>query len=755
MMLKEVVAVKAYENIKRYSNENGPDVTVVGRKIIEDECKYFKDIDGTGKISAVNDWRNPPSVRAAAYASVLSVEEKIGLLFTAQCRMGMHAHLPNPMLQRMGAEFDVKVDETGILDETVMTMKTIFGRQTAPGTTESIKKLFQRNMIFRENPQPEDLVKWIDQLQAVAEVCEHFVPVQIMSNSRNENGEIVFGMNDGAGVFPAWPGTLGIAAAVRGDSMEVVDKWADAIRRGWNAVGIKKGYMYMADLLTDPRWQRNYGTFGEDPQLIADIMSRIVPGIQGSEGGVTADGVALTVKHFPGGGARENGFDPHYKMGQWNVYGTKDSLMKYHLPPFRAAVDKNVASIMPYYAKPSEEKSGIQTDEDGSAMSMEPFGFAFNRPFINDLLRKRMGFKGYVNSDTGIIHNMAWGVEKLDTAERIAFAVNHAGVDIISGMMDVEAAKEAYERGKNGYYRDHDIPEGFTEDMLVLTDEALDRAAIRVLESMFAMGLFEDPYRDADAAAAVVADAEDRQNAMDAHRKSVVLLKNDGTLPLKKGIKVYAEAFAKNPETAAKSTEALRGMLKDVIIVDKPEDAEVALLMTDPSSGSYFSATKGYLELDICENKTVCDVDDDGRPTEGTHTETTLHGADRIKEIAEKVHAAGGKVAANVNVKLPWLMGNAEPFCDALTVGFDTYPSAILDVVFGNFAPCGRLPLTLPRNDAVIAVDENGRCISPNDVPGYDKDKYLPDDMKDENGKAYAYRDGNGNYYELNFGLSY
>ncbi|MFQ7526286.1 MAG: glycoside hydrolase family 3 N-terminal domain-containing protein [Mediterraneibacter gnavus] len=68
----------------------------------------------------------------------------------------------------------------------------------------------------------------------------------------------------------------------------------------------------MADVMTDPRWQRTYGTFGEDPELIYEIMDHIIPRIQGSAEGVTPQGVAVTTKHFPGGGARENGFDPHY-----------------------------------------------------------------------------------------------------------------------------------------------------------------------------------------------------------------------------------------------------------------------------------------------------------------------------------------------------------------------------------------------------------------------------------------------------------
>lgn len=92
---------------------------------------------------------------------------------------------------------------------------------------------------------------------------------------------------------------------------------------------------------------------------------------------------------------------------------------------------------------------------------------------------------------------------------------------------------------------------------------------------------------------------------------------------------------------------------------------------------------------------------------------------------------------------------------DALTLGYDTFMEATVDVMRGKYAPVGRLPITMPRGDEVLAVNADGVRISPNDVPGYDKDQYMPDALKDENGKAYAYRDSEGNYYELNFGLQY
>ena len=752
------MAIKAREHAKYYKNENGPVIGTVTRNIIKKDGLYFKDIDGTGEVSKVNDWRLPAEERAKAYTKVLTTEEKVGQLFISDWRMGGKYRTILPPTDD-GRTQEILDDETGLLDEGRFIGKTIFGEQNLPGTSVLIKEWFARHTILRANAAAGDMTDYLNQLQAVAEECEHFVPVSVASNSRNEHGEIVFGMNDAGGVFPAWPGTLGIAAAARGTDMTVVDEFADCVRRTWNAAGLRKGYMYMADVMSDPRWQRSYGTFGEDPEFICEVFEHLIPRIQGSKDGVTADGVAMTVKHFPGGGARENGFDPHYKAGQWNVYQTPGSLEKYHLPGFQTAVDYNAASIMPYYAKPAEEKSAPQLLADGETMELQPYGFAYNKPFIDGLLRGKMGYKGYINSDTGIVHNMCWGVEMLDKAERIGFAVNQAGVDVISGLFDHELGMEAYNRGKNDYYDTHPVPEGFKKEDLVLTDECIDRAVTRTMAEMFELGMFDNPYRDSKVSEETAASKEDWDKAMKAHRQSVTLLKNDGMLPLTKdkliGKKVYAEAFHKRPQMAERLNKELKELLNDLSLTNNPGEADIALLLISPSSGDYFTPTKGYLELDICENKEVPNVDDFCRPMKETHMETTLTGAGRIAQIAETVHKNGGKVAANVNVALAWLLGNVEPYVDALTVGYDTYPSATLDVMMGRFAPVGKLPITFPKGDDVLAVDENGVCISPNDVPGYDKDQYMPDEMKDENGKAYAYRDAAGNYYELGFGLSY
>ena len=742
---------KASQRIKIYQNPNGQRVSTVDRRVFMQDGLTFKDIDGSGSLTAVNDWRNAPAERAAAYVQQLTVKEKIAQLFISDWRMAKYP-MTGPMAA-MYKDMERKSDEYGILDEGEFRGKTIFGEQHLPSTTTLLKEWFNRHVILRANATPADMADWMNEAHAVCEQCEHFIPVAAASNSRNENGELVFGMNDAGGVLATWPGTLGIAAAVKGYRIDLVDKFAATVRREWNACGLRKGYMYMADTMTDPRWQRTYGTFGEDPELISEIMTHIIPGIQGSDKGVTADGVAVTTKHFPGGGARENGFDPHYAAGQWNVYATPGSLETYHLPPFAAAVKAGTASVMPYYSKPAAEKSAPQHDLQGNEIDMQPYGFAYNHYFIDTILRGQMGFTGYINSDTGIAHNMAWGVEMLDVPERIGFAVNHAGVDIISGLFDNEAAQQAYDRARSDYYDTHPVPQGFAKEQLVLTDAALNRAVIRTLTELFALGMFDDPYRDPEEAERVVANPEDWAAAAEAHRRSVVLLKNDGTLPISERKKIYAEAFLKNPEQAQAATQALRSELKGCTLVEDAAEADVALLFVSPSSGEYFNATPGYLELDICENKTVHNVDAEGRPTAETHTETTLSGAQRLAEIAAAVHAHGGKVISNINFTLAWQVGNVERISDVLLAGFDTYRDATLDVIFGRFAPTGKLPITLPKGDEGLAVNAQGVCISPNDVPGFAKDRYMPDSLKDENGKAYAYRDAAGNYYEYGFGL--
>ena len=157
---------------------------------------------------------------------------------------------------------------------------------------------------------------------------------------------------------------------------------------------------------------------------------------------------------------------------------------------------------MPYYGIPV-----------GQRYMPNDVGMAFSKGTLTDLLRGELGFKGYINSDTGIIGSRAWGLEKKGVEEQIAIAIE-AGTDVLSGF-----DKNAQIRGL--------VASG------LLTEERLNLSVHRLLKEQFELGLFEDPYVDADRAGYLVGNRSFQRMAEDAQRKSIVLLQNKGDLPLK------------------------------------------------------------------------------------------------------------------------------------------------------------------------------------------------------------------------------
>jgi beta-glucosidase len=131
--------------------------------------------------------------------------------------------------------------------------------------------------------------------------------------------------------------------------LSLTREFADIARQEWVAVGLRKGYMYMADLSTEPRWSRVNGTFGENAEWVAKMIKEIVLGFQGEKLGLTS--VALTTKHFPGGGSGDDGQDSHFDWGKKEVY--PGGMFDNNLIPFQAAIDAGTSSIMPYYSLPS------------------------------------------------------------------------------------------------------------------------------------------------------------------------------------------------------------------------------------------------------------------------------------------------------------------------------------------------------------------------------------------------------------------
>ena len=243
-------------------------------------------------------------------------------------------------------------------------------------------------------------------------------------------------------------------------------------------------------------------------------MKALVVGLQGGPVSPSTS-VALTLKHFPGGGPQELGLDPHYSFGKRQVY--PGGRFADHLKPFQVAIDAGVSSIMPYYGVP------VGVTHQGATYGST--GFAFSKEVLTDLLRGRLGFTGYVNSDTGIINDRAWGLEERSVPERAAAAIN-GGTDVLSGFNSNQAITD------------------LVRNQLV-SAARVDEAAGRLLTEQFRLGLFENPYVDASQAAGIVGSPAHRAKGLEVQKQSIVLLQNreqpgaGKLLPLRTGAKVY------------------------------------------------------------------------------------------------------------------------------------------------------------------------------------------------------------------------
>ena len=289
----------------------------------------FKDLNGNGKLDKYEDWRLPAAERAEDLIQQLTLEEKAGFFVLVDKPMGISVE------DKELTAYDGVISEEEKWHEDR-------GYQEYP-TSYILKDQHIRHIIVRENAEPSELATWVNTLQEIAEETRLGIPVITVSNSRNENTIAAYNAQDVESNFTAWPGPLGIAATQR---LDVAKELAAVGKEEWRAANIRKGYMYMADVVTDPRWFRIYEAFGENPQQVGDIVYDLVKGFQGDN--INEESIALTVKHFPGGGARENGYDPHYEEGKYNVYPTANSLSKYHLPAFARVIEANPSSIMPY-----------------------------------------------------------------------------------------------------------------------------------------------------------------------------------------------------------------------------------------------------------------------------------------------------------------------------------------------------------------------------------------------------------------------
>jgi len=189
-------------------------------------------------------------------------------------------------------------------------------------------------------------------------------------------------------------------------------------------------------------------------------------------------------------------------------------MFKNSLIPFQAAINAGTSSIMPYYSLPY----GTEYEE---------LGYAYNKGVLTGLLRKQMGFKGIINTDTGPLERMPWGVESLSLAERYKKAIE-AGSNIFSGISDPSTLIE--------------VTNSKMVDMSLI-----DNSVLLLLKEFFNLGLFENPYVDLDAAEKLVNNEKFKERAALAMRKSIVLLRDeDNSLPVPEKTKIYFESIQRS-----------------------------------------------------------------------------------------------------------------------------------------------------------------------------------------------------------------
>ncbi len=744
-----------------FHNENGPDIGVTTCGVIVQDGLYFKDMDNDGVLSPYEDWRNSDEVRAEDMVKHLPLQQQAGLVLNA---------LWNTPVSYTREE--VQDEEGNIIPAKVF--KHFDPSEPAPKSplpgvsmrcddTDVLEKKITAG-VYRGDMLAE---------AGVAALYQN-IGTQYMEYEATQGGvAIPYSLHTNP-INIGYPDFLGFGAACLGEgNFDMVYEMADTDRKMMKGCGLNIMYGPQVDVSTDPRWPRNSGTYGERPDITVGITKELVRGYQNGEDGLNEGSVVLTIKHFPGDGPAENGFEPHVPIGQWRLYPTEGSMEKYHLPPFQAAMDLKVSSLMPDYSRVGTDGRSKLQYYRGKLTSCEEVPSAYSKELITGLARETMGFEGYVNSDSGIISTQIYGVEDLSVPERYAKAIS-AGTDVIGGNTDSENIVKAVEDG-------------------LLPKEDLDQANYRRLLSLFKQKRVDNPYLNPDEADRIRAENYEgaKKAAYKACQKEVVLAKNhEGVLPMQKGKKVFVAVFAGDDAGAAlaqsmgagtagdSNNEALKKKLEAMFtkrgyeIVDKAEDCDYAYLHVWPKQNNIIFIQRSMPVLELVDGMMheEREMNKSQKKTGNLIPIYTLRGINDIPGIAETVHAHGGKVITTCVVNNPWILSNLEPYCDGLTfqytisnVAMDNALGAQLDVLSGEFNPTGKMSLTMVSSPEVIAISEKEIdgvvreiCASPNDVPGYDKDQYIdPEVLAKVKGGSYAYCDEDGNYYRSGFGLHY
>ena len=514
-----------------------------------------------------------------------------------------------------------------------------------------------------------------------------------------------------------FPQSIGMGAAFDPDLTRRV---GEAIGREAKAMGIRMSFAPDLDLGREPRWGRIEETFGESPLLVGDMGEAYVKGLLADDGQYAA-----TVKHFAAHGSPEGGVN----LGP--VTATPQELEDRYLPPFRRAIEAGAKAVMPAYSA-----------FNGIPCHIHPL-------LMRSVLRERWGFDGVVVSDFG-------GIPMLISFQRAAEERDEAGLLAFRAGVDVEAP------GLWGYGNFRELI-----DRGVLSVGEIDRAVLRILKMKLSIGLFERKKPDPERIRATVNCAEHKALAREAARKSVVLLKNKGMLPLKPGQKLAV--IGPNAFSAQLGDYALPRLNAKTPAEAVAERAarDGGSVLTAKGCDVYGSDTSGFDEAERIARESdavICFIggksmkgygvgwgsEEESMLTcgEGCDMHDLTPGGPQL-DLLRRLIGTGVPVAVVMIDGRPETLFDTGENCDALVAAW--YPGeegsdALAELLFGDCNFSGKLPVTFPRHVGQVPLCHDR-------VPsacGFYRSPGTPD----KPGRDYVFL-GTDPAYEFGYGIGY
>jgi len=546
---------------------------------------------------------------------------------------------------------------------------------------------------------PSYLNKWCQREGIGMLLIRELISVEAAANSMNTIQEYAEASRLGVPVLVSMDSVHGLSyvtgATVTGHNLalaatrdeDLVVRLAEMAREEHIAIGVRMTLSPESDIASEPRWGRVMETFGEDPDLVTRMVRAQIVAFQNGDQGVNKDGIVACIKHFPGAGPQMDGKDTSPIVAD-------EETLQIHLKPYYAAIEANVGSVMPYYSVP------LALDMENSAIG--------SKAALQDLLREQMGFTGIIQTDWGMIWAIQEGLgtmtgEEVSDDQAIIIGVTESRVDGIGGesINLISQMEDLVGQGK-------------------IDEDIISAAAKRIVLAKFQLGVFETPYVDVDYAVSFVGNEEHTALNLEAARKSMTLLKNDGILPLtqneEKTILVVGPRAGDMDSLVGGWSSSQEGMtIADAVAYYAGENATVIY-----ESDNVERITELAKDADLI----IASVGEPSYQHDPPWGYSTLEITPVQQEILDAVKAAAPEtpIVTIVTGGRPYILTWCDENTNAILEAY--YPGqqggiAIGETLFGLNNPTGKTPIQFPR-DMDSVNDQSGDVSFDLENPLYD-----------------------------------